>query len=180
MLYMLVTVAYMLGCILTCSYLLQKCMLMLTAGNYYNLTNCHFYIFLCDFILSIIYTCFRSIIMPSVQGCNPCIFICPVVSASSLWSGLLAINFLSKSVFVISWCHLCLVLQINPCTIWRCLVDMFWCPCYAIACHAIWCLIYVMWNIFSLPLTCLYVVPVVLLTSWCLVVSLLLVDTYLF
>ena len=95
-LYTLVCFSFMLGCIYVSYSMLQKCMLLLTAGNCYNLPICHFYIFLCDFLLSIMSTCFRSIIMPSLQGCNTCIFICLVVSSSSFWSGILAVNIMSS------------------------------------------------------------------------------------
>ena len=124
-----------------------KYMLLLTVENCYNLSTCHFYIFLCAFILSIMSTYFRSICIPYLQWCNPCILICPVVSASSLWSGPLALNFLSmlKLLYhVAMFARNLMMLPINPCIIWRCLVDMFCCICYILSCHASLCPIYVL------------------------------------
>ena len=110
MLYMLVVVACMLEFILTWLSLLQKCMLLLTAENYCNLPICRFYIFLCDFLLSIMSTCFMSIIMPPFLWWGPCILIWPIVRASCLWSGLLVVNVLSMlnlsyHVAMFAWCY---------------------------------------------------------------------------
>mgnify|MGYP005825435071 CR=1 FL=1 len=110
MLFTLVCFAFMLGCILISWSLLQKCMLLLTTENCCNLLICHICCILWVHLMSMISTCFRSMFMPYLQGCNPCIFIYPVVSASSLWSGPLAVNFLSMlkllyHVAMFDWCY---------------------------------------------------------------------------
>ena len=110
MIYMLVCLSFMLECILTSQTLLQKGMLLLITENCCNLLICHFCCILCVHLMSMMSTCFRRIFMPSLQGRSPCIFIWPVVSASSLWSGLLAVNFLSSlflscHVAMFSWCY---------------------------------------------------------------------------
>ena len=108
-LYMMVAVAFMLGVIWPCYSLLQKCMLLLTAGNCYNLPICHFYIFLYDFSLSIMSTCFGILIMPYLQGWNTCIFYMPCSECIKLMKWATCCNFVS-SLFLsyhgamFAWC----------------------------------------------------------------------------
>ena len=67
---------------------------MLTCWDYYNLLFCHFRCILCVHLLRMMSTCFRSIFMPSLQWCNPCIFLSLVVSASRSWSRVLVVTLL--------------------------------------------------------------------------------------
>ena len=90
-------------------------------------------------------TCFRSIFMPYLQWYNPCIFMCTVVTSISMQGRVLAVADFSdlmisaKSVTVTLCCHVNLMLQVNPCVIWRCSVRMFCRSCYALSIHAIVC-----------------------------------------
>ena len=70
---------------------LQECYVMLTCWNCYNLMICHFCCIWCVHLMSMSSTCVSNYDMPSLQGCNPCIFVSLVVSASSSWSRVLAV-----------------------------------------------------------------------------------------
>ena len=70
---------------------LQECYMMLICWNCYNLVICHFCCIWCVHPMSMSYTCVLNYVMPSLQGCNPCIFVSLVLSASSLLSRVLAV-----------------------------------------------------------------------------------------
>ena len=59
--------------------------------NCSNLLICLFHSILCVYLLSIMSIGFRSIFMPSVQWCNSCIFVCPMVTRTNLQSVLHAV-----------------------------------------------------------------------------------------
>mgnify|MGYP005832252009 CR=1 FL=1 len=71
-------------------------------------------------------------------------------------------------------CHVCLMLPINPCIIWTSLVDMFCCPFSIFPCLLMpyICHVTYVFIAINMPICC----SNFLLTSWCLVVSLLLSD----
>ena len=73
---------------------LQDCYMMLICWNCYNLVICHFCCIWCVHPMSMSSTCVLYYIMPSLQGCHPCIFVSCVVSASSLLSRVLAVSVL--------------------------------------------------------------------------------------
>ena len=73
---------------------LQKCYMMLFCWNCYNLMICHFCCILCVHPLSMSPTLVLIYDMPSFQRCYPCIFLCLLVSASSLLSSVLVVTVL--------------------------------------------------------------------------------------
>ena len=83
---------------------LQECYMMLICRNCSNLMICHFCCIWCVHPMSMSYTCVLNYVMPSLQGCNPCLFVSCVVSASSLLSRVLAI------VVLLGWfCYILLL-----------------------------------------------------------------------
>ena len=72
----------------------QECYMMLICWNCYNLLFCLFRWILCVHPMSLMSTRVLNYAMPSLQGCNPCIFVSLVVSASSLLSRVLAVTVL--------------------------------------------------------------------------------------
>src|SRR3954467_6279954 len=62
--------------------------MMLTVVCYQNMLTCYFYIYLCDFLLSMKSTCVMGYVMPSLLWCNPFFMICHVLIVSSLQSSL--------------------------------------------------------------------------------------------
>ena len=83
--------------------------MMLTCWNCYNLLFCHSLRILCVHPMSMMSTCFRRIFIPSLHWCNPCIFVCLLVSAPSLWSGLLV-------VIVLLGCNCYIMMLCKPAT----------------------------------------------------------------
>ena len=77
--------------ILTPKSSLQECYMMLICWNCYKLVICHFCYVWCVHSMSMSSTCVLNYVMPSLQRCNPCIFVSLVVSASSSWSRVLAV-----------------------------------------------------------------------------------------
>ena len=81
--------------------------------------------------------------MTSIQWCNPCIFMCHVVTSTSMQSRVLDVadfNDLmisAKSESATLCCHVNLMLQVNPCIILRCLVRMFCRSYYALSIRSI-------------------------------------------
>ena len=119
--------------------LLEECMLMLICWNCYNMLICHFCHVWCVHPMRLMSTCMLIYAMPYFQGCQPCIFVSCVLSASSLLSRLVAVAvFLTDSV--IFCCYVNLLLQVILCIIWRCSLRMFCYTCHAISIHAPRCI----------------------------------------
>ena len=91
-LYMMVVFEFMLGAILPCLSLLQKCMWLLSDETCYVMLICLFHIFMCDFCLSYKSICFRSTIMSSLLWCNQFSMLCLVVIATILQNDLLVVG----------------------------------------------------------------------------------------
>ena len=110
-----------------------------------NLPICLFHSISCEFLLTIISTCFRGIFIPYLQWSNPCILICPVVTSTSMQNRVLAIADISdlmisaKSEPAILCCHVNLVLLMNPCIIWRYSIRMFCSSYYDLYIDALVC-----------------------------------------
>ena len=89
-----------------------------------ELGDCLFHCILCVHPMSMSSTCVLNYIMPSLQGCNPCIFVSLVLSASRLCSRVLVVTVL------LGW--ICYIMMLRKpaatsllCIIWRCSVRMF-------------------------------------------------------
>ena len=80
---------------------LQECYMMLICWNCYNLMICYFCCILCVHPMSMSSTCVLNYVMPYLQACHPCIFVSLVLSASSMWSMVLAVTILLGWIYYI-------------------------------------------------------------------------------
>ena len=82
-------------------------------------------------LMSMSSTCVLLYAMPPFQGCMPCIFVISVVTSTSMQSRPRNISDFRNLVISLSpclllfCCHVNLMLQRDPCILWRCLVRMF-------------------------------------------------------
>ena len=125
--------------ILMPKYSLQEWYMMLTCWNCYNLVICHFCCIWCVYPMSMSSTCVLNYVMPSLNGCNQCIFVSLVLSASSLLSRVLAITLLLGWIYYFC-CYLNLLLQVIICIIWRCSLRIFCYTCHSLSIHAPCCI----------------------------------------
>ena len=72
----------------------QECYMLLSAVCYQNYLYCHFCCIFCVHPMSMSSTWVSNYIRPSLQWCNPCIFVSLVVGASSSWSRVFAVTVL--------------------------------------------------------------------------------------
>ena len=66
--------------------LLEECYKMLGADSYQIMSFCHFCHDYCVLHLAMSSTCVLGYVMPSLQGCMPCIFVINVVTSTSMQS----------------------------------------------------------------------------------------------
>ena len=126
---------------------LQECMLLLICWNCYNLMICHFCCNWCVRLMSLSPTCVLYYIMPSLQGCMPCIFVINVVTRTSMQTRLRDVaDFSSCSAVIFMPCkldaterskHILRYFSKDVLNIW--LLSIHSCPCLqlwsSLACH---------------------------------------------
>ena len=66
--------------------LMQECYKLLGADSYQSMSICHFCYNYCELRMGMSSTCVLVYVMPSLQGCVPCIFVINVVTSTSMQS----------------------------------------------------------------------------------------------
>ena len=109
--------------------LVQECYMMFSAVTYQNLVFCYFCYIWCVYLLGMSSTCVLYYIMPSLQGCMPCIFVINVVTRTSMQTRLLDVSDFRDLVIsvclLLFCCHVNLMLQRDPSIFWWCSLRMF-------------------------------------------------------
>ena len=132
--------------ILMPKWLMQECYKMLGADSYQIMSICHFCYIYCVLHMSMSSTCVLGYVMPSLQGCMPCIFVINVVTSTSMQSSsrdvadFMDLEFHQVISLLLFQCHVFMLLQSDPCFFWVCSVRMILTYGYALSIHVPVCI----------------------------------------